>query len=268
MNRGSTAAVRPQTGPGTMPRDRLPVCDLIIDPDPQTGARNMAVDEALLEAGALADRVVVRIYRWSQPTVSVGYFQQNTMDIPVALKHLPVVRRLSGGGAILHDCELTYSCVLPPVHPARHNPSSLYRVIHHALAECLTELGLPAWIRSERLNVPGDPSAAGGGRREPFLCFLRADGNDIVNADGFKLVGSAQRRRRGVTLQHGSILLSASPLTPGVPGAIDLFPAFDVRQFSDRVPLGIAELFGIRVVCRSLTDEEEERADALSRLQG
>src|SRR5262245_32066382 len=86
---------------------------LIIDP-PQKGAWNMAVDQALLESAAASGGVALRFYQWSEPTLSLGYFQPIAArsEHPPSL-HSPVVRRASGGGAILHDRELTYSIAAP-----------------------------------------------------------------------------------------------------------------------------------------------------------
>ncbi len=211
-------------------------CDVIVEDVARTGADNMAIDEMLLDRVRQQDeRCVVRIYRWSEPTVTLGYFQKDDdRNIPPHLQQCPRVRRLSGGGAILHDRELTYSCVVPPRHPIRCNPAGLYETVHRAIIRCLREQGVAASLRGS-----GHGQAGPQGKGEQFLCFHRADARDIV-LNGRKIVGSAQRRRRGAVLQHGSILLAASPLTPDVPGLLDLHSCFDYGQFLTELPKAIA----------------------------
>ncbi len=254
-------------------------CDLFVDGRAGSGEHNMAVDSAMLKKGLTSDRCAVRIYRWSEPTVSVGYFQKpevgglqdsdggGSEDRAFAL--LPRVRRVTGGGAILHDQELTYSCVVPATHPIRHDPSGLYRLMHTAIVELLGECGVRCCMRSAGQaslsmgRFPSDESRSAGEARaaeqqspgqqstgdEPFLCFLRADPNDIICevvdeirevVVQHKIVGSAQRRRRGTILQHGSILISASPLTPQVPGIRQLFPEFAELKFEELLPERLA----------------------------
>ena len=78
----------------------------------------MAVDEALLESAVSQDICTLRWYRWKEPTISLGYFQSNETEVQNdTWKDLPRVRRLSGGGAILHHYELTYSFAIPACHP-------------------------------------------------------------------------------------------------------------------------------------------------------
>ena len=90
---------------------------LIID-RPLPGAWNMAVDEALLLDASENGSASLRFYGWNAPTLSLGYFQRyDDRDLHAASRDCAVVRRQTGGGAILHDRELTYSLVLPPNHP-------------------------------------------------------------------------------------------------------------------------------------------------------
>lgn len=103
----------------------LPDADIIVDEIPYSGIFNMSMDAALLQLAAERERSVVRIYQWSEPTVTLGYFQGSEQSLESPFPGLPVVRRLSGGGAILHDQEITYSLVLPASHPA---PGSFCRL--------------------------------------------------------------------------------------------------------------------------------------------
>ena len=185
----------------------------------------MDADAALLDRVAAAgETAYVRIYRWAEPTVTLGYFQSFDETLPAHLKPCPRVRRLTGGGAILHHHEITYSCILPSAHPISRSPVDLYKIVHNAIIELLAKCGAEAQLRGEQ-NSDGV---------EPWLCFLRKDPRDVVVKD-HKVIGSAQRRRRGNILQHGSVLLRTSPLTPNISGLEDLYPRMDTEQFCRRI---------------------------------
>ncbi len=178
-----------------------------------SGAGNMAVDEALLEAARLTGLVSLRFYRWREPTLSLGYFQkQLPAGLPADLLKLPCVRRLSGGGAILHHHEWTYSCSLPSSHRLASEPLRLYELVHREIVDFLSEQDISANFRGQTCS---------GCSEQPFLCFGREDPRDLVLGQ-HKIVGSAQRRRRGAILQHGSILLKRSPFADIYPGLCDL----------------------------------------------
>ncbi len=101
-------------------------CRLIVHP-PSPGAWNMAVDEALLMDAVENGVATLRFYQWSEPTLSLGYFQRySDREQHAASRKCAVVRRQSGGGAILHDRELTYSLMLPAGSPlTRHAPDCM-----------------------------------------------------------------------------------------------------------------------------------------------
>ncbi|SFH61593.1 lipoate--protein ligase family protein [Planctomicrobium piriforme] len=184
-------------------------CRLLID-SPRSGAENMEIDNALLNAG-VAGQAALRFYEWAAPTVSLGHFQAaQGQNVPARFAGLEVVKRLSGGGAILHHHELTYSCVLPAWHPVTRDPVRLYDIIHAAIIEVLTGHQVTCRLR-------GDEAFAD----QPFLCFARGDARDII-CGAHKIVGSAQRRRQGAVLQHGSILLRQSEFAPEFPGIFEL----------------------------------------------
>jgi len=253
-----------------IPLSLCPEADVIIDPLPMSGAFNMAMDSTLLDLAAHRNRSVLRIYQWHEPTVTLGYFQAASLSEKIPFPGLPVVRRLSGGGAILHHQELTYSCILPDSHPVRNDPSMLYSIIHRALIRLLAQCGAPATLRSEhpahhsdavisdtrhqRLNSAPTPPAAV--IAEPFLCFLRSNPNDIVHCSGQKIVGSAQRRRRGAILQHGSILLQSSPHAPQIPGLRDLNPEFLMNDFTTLLPAQVARAVSATWSVRNYSEQE------------
>ena len=130
--------------------DALLPCGLIVDPDPQSGQRNMDIDGQLLQRVVDdASTSVVRIYRWARPTVSLGYFQKHGDQIDPRLENCDRVKRITGGGAILHDDELTYSCAVPPTHPARSNPTELYCHVHAAVIDLLKTCGVECAMRKD-----------------------------------------------------------------------------------------------------------------------
>ena len=184
---------------------------LIID-QARDGVSNMAIDEAILTAvGQSNAPPTLRFYRWSGPTISLGHFQEHAQAAQLSqpFSSLPLVRRITGGGAILHDAELTYSLILPADHHLARNcsPGTLYQAVHRAFIAVLTCLGLPARIRGGR-----PPSS---GQRGPFFCFERANPSDVM-VNGKKIVGSAQRRTLKSLLQHGSLMLENPLGQPGV----------------------------------------------------
>jgi lipoate-protein ligase A len=122
------------------------------------------------------------------------------------------VRRPTGGGAIWHHHELTYAIAIPRGCPLVRPNTALYRAVHGAIAEVLADRGIPARRRGE------GGAASQVGEERPLLCFTGRDPEDIVWED-HKLVGSAQRRRGGAVLQHGSVLLARSPGVPELPGS-------------------------------------------------
>ena len=171
----------------------------LIQNTPAPGAWNMAVDEAILEAAGRG-RVppTLRLYAWEPPCLSLGYAQPFS-DVDLARLHergWQVVRRPTGGRAILHTDELTYSICGPGSEP-RLAGSVLesYRTLSTALLEALRLLDTPA---------ESQPSAAS--KSHGPVCFEIPSNYEITVA-GRKLIGSAQARRKGGVLQHGTLPL-------------------------------------------------------------
>ncbi len=170
----------------------------------------MAVDEVLWEWCTETAGCCWRFYRWEQPTVSLGYFQafDDRWQHP-ASRSCPIVRRVSGGGAIVHDAELTYSMAVPLSHAMAGQRESLYRAVHAALIETLADFGIAASLCGD---TPTDRTSP-----RPFLCFQRRSPGDVLVGPA-KIAGSAQRRNRIAVLQHGSVLLARSPAAPELEG--------------------------------------------------
>lgn len=191
---------------------RISQLRVILDTEPNLGAWNMAVDETLLESAISRDVATLRWYEWREPTVSLGYFQKSAeLLVDDRLVRLPRVRRLSGGGTILHDNELTYCLCLPASQKVFEQPHELYDLIHQSIAHTLRQLGFPATLRGSGCKRSD----------EPLLCFQRQDAHDIVLGEQ-KILGSAQRRRRGAIMQHGSLIRQASSSALEIQGLIDL----------------------------------------------
>lgn len=166
--------------------------------DPAPGAWNMALDHALMERTRETGERVLRVYAWSRPTVSFGRHQavRNRVDpVAVAAAGLDLVRRPTGGRALLHFREVTYSVTAPLA--AHDSVRAWYGAINEVLLAGLRGLGVRADLASPtgRPPVPGTAS-----------CFVRADSGEIA-VGGRKLVGSALVRLDGALLQHGSILI-------------------------------------------------------------
>ncbi|MEZ6048988.1 MAG: hypothetical protein R3C11_26115 [Planctomycetaceae bacterium] len=128
-------------------------CQLYLDTTPHSGVWNMAMDEALLERAVHQGIGSVRIYLWELPTVSLGYFQTN--EVHESLAHLPRVRRLTGGGAILHHHEITYSCTLPAEHQLADQTEELYEQVHAVIINYLQQFGVNTSMRGETVHAEG-----------------------------------------------------------------------------------------------------------------
>ncbi|MBI4217011.1 MAG: lipoate--protein ligase family protein [Chloroflexi bacterium] len=167
---------------------------------PAPGAANMALDEALLELQSQGLSVpTLRTYGWEPPCLSLGYFQSARGDVDLEAcrqRGVDLVRRPTGGRAVLHHRELTYALTAPADHPlVSGGIKESYAKISQGLLLGLARLGVAA--RAERRGKAGAWTGA---------CFEVASDYELV-AGGKKVVGSAQLRRRGMLLQHGSLLL-------------------------------------------------------------
>ncbi|MBN1766404.1 MAG: lipoyl synthase [Sedimentisphaerales bacterium] len=173
---------------------------VIIDP-PESGVENMAIDETILRGvNEGYSPATLRFYRWSEPTISLGYFQcyKDFEQQDSEIVHMPVVRRQTGGGAILHDDELTYSLVLPLNGIiGTVDITEMYCLVHDAYIIALKQFGVDIHYR-------GGPDT-GNSQRGPFFCFARRHRLDLMVGDD-KILGSAQRRIKNAVLQHGSLI--------------------------------------------------------------
>jgi len=252
-----------------------------------TGFMNMAIDEAIMIAhreGLVPP--TIRFYQWSPPAVSLGYFQDLKKEIDVdACKNLGIniVRRPTGGKAVLHDKELTYSFIIKENHPLV-NDSILetYKKISGGMIRGLSYLGIKAELVPLREKLKSTPSGNEAKSKIPHsniksICFSVPSQYE-VQVMGKKIVGSAQVRKREIVLQHGSLLIE---LEKDKLFSVFNFPSVQIRErlkirfkatsleeilkrkisfseLSEILPGGFEEEFGVRLVEGKLTEQEEK----------
>ena len=208
--------------------------------EPAGGADNMALDEALARRAARTGEAVFRVYGWAAPTLSLGRNQRarGCYDEEAAAgMGVSFVRRPTGGRALLHDHEVTYSATLPCGDAA--TARAAYDVINDVLLRALTRLGVGAERATATTSLPPGPRP----------CFDVPAEHEIV-LRGRKLVGSAQWRHDGALLQHGSILVRddqpligrlSRPATNGTPAAATLVDALGRDPSQDEVAESLLE---------------------------
>lgn len=168
----------------------------------------MALDAALLAwAAAGADRAAFRTYGWARPTLSLGRaepFPEGWDEEAIRRDGIDVVRRPTGGDAVLHDTELTFAVAVSLPGPWRLRPRGFADLVAGALASAFRAVGLPA----ERTDAP-EPAGAGAARPGHHPCFARTAPGE-VRVGRFKVAGIASRFTRGAALSHASVPLSGA----------------------------------------------------------
>jgi len=164
---------------------------------------NMGIDEALLQHAPDRNRPLLRFYGWDRPSVSIGYIQR--CDAAPATGYT-VVRRPTGGGVVFHDCDLTYTVVIPPGHWLTSTVrEESYGWVNEALRVGLARENIDATLTGE--------SIARGVSRERMVCFRHPTRYDLMLSDR-KISGAAQRRRYGGILHQGSLQFAADLPVP------------------------------------------------------
>jgi len=251
-----------------------------------TGFMNMAIDEAIMIAhrkGLVPP--TIRFYQWSPPAVSLGYFQDLKKEIDVDAcmdMGIDIVRRPTGGKAVLHDKELTYSFIIKENHPLV-NDSILetYKKISEGMIRGLSYLGITAELVPLREKLESAPSSYGVKSKIPHsdiksICFSVPSQYE-VQVEGKKILGSAQVRKKEIVLQHGSLLIE---LEKDKLFSVFNFPSVQIREkyktrfkatsleeilkkkinFSELLkilPRGFEEEFGVKLTEGKLTEQEE-----------
>lgn len=242
------------------------------------GAHNMAVDEAILTAvGSGEAPPTLRLYGWMPSCLSLGYGQRarEADQMRLAERGWDMVRRPTGGRAILHTDELTYSLALPIEDPlARGGVIESYQRISGGLAVGLKRLGLQP--RAERADADAAPNP---------VCFETPSHYEIT-VDGRKLIGSAQVRRRQAVLQHGTLPLDgdiaricdalaypdetarvaakAAVRARAITLAEALGRKIDWQSAAAALAVGCAEAFGVEFIEAKLSADEAANADRLT----
>ncbi len=233
------------------------------------GAWNMALDLALTDAVRNARSApVLRFYDWERPTVSLGYNQKaGEIDLDYCRRSgIDVVRRPTGGRAVFHNREFTYSVIASENEPLLSGGVlASYRAIGLALLEGLRLLGVDARMQrseSKGENVKGSAS-----------CFAAAGRYEII-ASGRKILGSAQRRMNGIILQQGSLLLSQPQTFEVFKNKQATASAVTVRELVDRsvgfpetasaMEQGFRAAWGSGMVASEVTADEEKAAADLT----
>ena len=223
----------------------------------------MALDEALLNGLAEGwSEPALRFYDWDPPALSLGY-SQDAADVDFdACERLgvDVVRRPTGGRAVLHTAELTYGVTLPA---GKESIAQSYCRISQAIARGISRLGVTAALELGKVAPPTSRSAD---------CFAASTAADLVAA-GRKIVGSAQVRRRGVLLQHGSIKLEPPSVRIGqvllgahrseTPATLAELLGQPASTFLPRLKRLIAEELGVEWRPSGPTSQEIETAQAI-----
>lgn len=236
---------------------------------PRTGAENMARDVALLTRARETGETVLAVYAWNRPTLSLGRNQRARGRYDLDLMHalqIDIVRRPTGGRALLHHREVTYS-VTAPIDAAGSLRDS-YERINALLLNGLSRLGVSVSEAAPRERAPAPTDTP---------CFAIPSRGELVT-DGRKLVGSAQWREEGALLQHGSILIdddqSMIPLLASETGDRDPIPSpATLTAALGRAPLTreVADALFDAVLemedaSATALDEDEVRADAIARI--
>lgn len=258
----------------------------LIDSYLADGATNMAVDEAILHAHAEgAVPPTVRFYGWKEPTLSIGYFQKILREINLAecsVRGIDIVRRLTGGRAVLHDQELTYSIIVNENHPLiPKTVTASYRFLSEGLLQALHAMGISA-----RMNMPRAAYGQVRHAHSSAACFDAVSHYEITVA-GRKIIGSAQLRKDGILLQHGSILLDFYPeiitaIMQPIPGttisSLTEMMAARVTSLTEQAGRSVTwqeaysvfveklgPALGINLLAGELSSQEREMSDFLAR---
>lgn len=237
---------------------------LIVD-EPLKGTVNMAIDQALLNSANDSNQITLRFYRWSEPTLTLGYFQRYTDRTSHADSlGCPVVRRKTGGGAILHDQELTYSLCIPSRNRWSTQNSEMYELVHDVIIEQLKKFGVRSQLFRNELETQEGTGSDLNEIAPPtidahaFMCFSRRSPGDIT-CRGHKIVGSAQRRLKNALLQHGSILIRKSSHAPSLLGIEELNDAsIDIGKLIELLSQTIEASMGFELNRGVLTETENE----------
>lgn len=268
--------------PDTQNVDYPPATWRLLVTPPLDGATNMAIDEAILHALAEGyGRPTLRLFQWEPPCLSLGYNQHWDEIDEAACRRLDYTwtRRPTGGKAILHTDEATYSLIIPQSDPRiQGGVVESYRILSFGLLRGLELLGVKA-----RQATRADVTASTGSDRRGPVCFDTPSRYEIT-WQGKKLIGSAQLRRRKIVLQHGSLPIHGDlnrilevllfsdeerslqeKLLPQRATTLEqtLNKVLTFEQVAEALIRGFAEELNLTLDAQPLTEQEQELADRL-----
>ena len=249
---------------------------LIID-GPSKGNFNMAADEALLDSFIQKNSLpTLRIYSWEPMCLSLGYFQNiNSRNIEkLKENNIDLVRRPTGGRGVLHTDEITYSIIIDEEYPGiSKNVTTSYKQLIKGIKFGLEYLGLTPLLMP--LPQKSEKKA-----KNSSVCFDSPSWYELL-IEGKKVVGSAQMRRKGAILQHGSIKLKFDPglvssifgtnkkqreyLKNAATGIFDLDPTLKKEDCVNAILKGFEKAFEIQLVREGYNAFEKARTKELSK---
>ena len=247
----------------------------LVDSGPCSASYNMALDEAIATEVRKGNApATLRFYGWERASVSLGSFQKITdLNLPYCItNNIPVVRRPTGGRAILHGDELTYSLSAENDGLFSGGLLDTYRQVSTALKSALRMLGADITMKTER--------ESGKTLTRSPLCFKSTSYGEL-SWRGNKLIGSAQKRWKDGFLQQGSIpytideentrrifnLPPCSDIRSGMIGLREVLPGLDPGQFKEALRRSFEKTFRVRFCCSGLSPEEIRLARELEARQ-
>jgi len=214
---------------------------------------NMAIDEAIFAMREKLDLpAILRFYGWKPAAISIGYFQkiENPSLNEYKRQKITIVRRFTGGGAILHRNEITYSLACSTHEfPLFRDIIKTQQLVHEAIILGLQNLGINAELERKEIERP-----------DPYFCFVTPSKYDVVE-EGRKIAGSAQRRRNRVLFQHGSILMDNKVTSESRKEKKDR------GKIIDSLVWGSEKRLGIRLLPGQLTKEEVKLSQELRQIK-
>lgn len=237
-------------------------CWRSIPPIVADGLTQMAIDDWMVDRVRQGHPPILRFYTWSDPTLSLGFHQKR---IPTVSDSIPLVRRPTGGRAVLHDgkrswdvddnpnqlSDLTYAIAMPTEGKRR---SKIYCDLCQFLLQGWASLGVTLHFGSDRDYA------------HRSSCFGTATAADLVTDDGTKLIGSAQLYRGETVLQHGSMQLAPDrdrfAQVFGEPCRAPVLPAFTLDQLMTALTDAVRSSFGVELETRDLDSSEWHEINA------
>ena len=246
-----------------------------------SAAMNMAIDEAILSRQAASPQPTLRFYDWSRPAFSFGYFQQISREVDAvacAARGVELVRRMTGGGTVIHGWDVTYAVVMPHGGILPKSISASYDAISGCLINGFKKIGFPT-SQIEALAQHSANQERRAGTDLANICLTNPAKYDVM-LDGKKIAGVSQRRNQIGVMHQGYIALDMPPAEvlalasrqsgfdrylKGMSAFINTGECVQInrRHIEDAVAAGFEEQLGVQLIEGELSDRELESADFL-----